>query len=110
MHAWTTTIGTAVCAALIALTAWSASADTSPSTKRPDTPAPPSTEAPNKPDPYPGTRDPGMVKQPDVQDAPGAVVTPPVVDPKMAVNPEQPQAKESAPAPPAPSSPESSPR
>jgi len=52
-------------------------------------PAPPSAEPP-KSDVPPSPLDPGMVKEPEVKGVPGAVVTPPVVDPRMAVNPEQP--------------------
>lgn len=43
------------------------------------------------PDPPPPSRDPGIVKQPETIPHPDSVVVPPVVDPGMAVNPEQPQ-------------------
>jgi hypothetical protein len=36
----------------------------------------------------PSPRDQGMVKQPETVPHPDSVVTPPVVDPKMAINPE----------------------
>lgn len=65
-------------------------ADTTPvPPSQPD--QPPSAEAP-KPEPPP-SRDPGIVKQPETVPHPDAVITPPVVDPKMAVNPEEPQAQ-----------------
>ncbi len=40
------------------------------------------------PDAPPSTRDPGMVKQPETAPHPDSVVTPPVIDPKMAIDPE----------------------
>lgn len=43
------------------------------------------------PDLPPPSRDPGIVKQPETVPHPDSVVVPPVVDPGMAVNPEQPQ-------------------
>jgi hypothetical protein len=48
-----------------------------------------------------------MVKTPEITGPPESVVTPPVVDPRMAVNPEQPDTAQSpregpAPTPPAP--------
>jgi len=42
----------------------------------------------SKPEVAPSPRDPGMVKQPETVPHPDSVVTPPVVDPKMAINPE----------------------
>ncbi|HEV2175031.1 MAG TPA: hypothetical protein VGR71_15765 [Nitrospira sp.] len=41
-------------------------------------------------------RDQGIVKQPDTVPLPGSVVVPPVVDPKMAVNPDEPKQQEPA--------------
>lgn len=43
----------------------------------------------SQPDVAPSPRDQGMVKQPDTIPHPDSVVTPPVVDPKMAINPEE---------------------
>jgi len=43
------------------------------------------------PDIPPPSRDPGIVKQPKTVPHPDSVVVPPVVDPGMAVNPEQAQ-------------------
>ncbi len=43
---------------------------------------------PSRPNIEPGPTDPGMVKQPETVPHPDSVVTPPVVDPKMAINPE----------------------
>ena len=58
-------------------------------------PAPPAQAPPSqppaeppKPDVAPSPRDPGMVKQPETLPHPDSVVNPPVVDPKMAINPE----------------------
>ncbi|BCA53496.1 hypothetical protein W02_06360 [Nitrospira sp. KM1] len=61
--------------------------DAQPAPRDPGT-APPGTTAPRQDIP-PDPRDPGMVKQPDVIPNPDAVVTPPVVDPGMAVNPDE---------------------
>jgi hypothetical protein len=80
----------------------------------PGSPADPKTSlpavSPPPPDTVPSPRDPGIVKKPDVADPPGSVVTPPIVDPKMAVDPEQPPVNETnptqkgpAPRPPVPS-------
>ena len=44
-----------------------------------------------------------MVKQPETTPHPDSVVTPPVVDPKMAVNPDQPATEQSGREPPTPS-------
>lgn len=51
------------------------------------TPQDPSTEK-SVPDSPPSTRDSGMVKQPETVPHPDSVVTPPVIDPKMAIDPE----------------------
>jgi hypothetical protein len=53
-------------------------------------PAPPgqSQGEQSKPEPAPPTTDPGIVKQPETIPDPNSVVNPPVVDPKMAINPE----------------------
>jgi hypothetical protein len=37
-----------------------------------------------------------MVKQPEIEPLPGSVVVPPPVDPKIAVNPEEPRQQESS--------------
>jgi hypothetical protein len=55
---------------------------------RGEAPAPLQKDVP-KPDVGPSQKDSGMVKQPDTVPHPDSVVTPPVVDPKMAVNPEE---------------------
>src|SRR5262245_20593102 len=63
------------------------------STPAPPAPPPPSETPP--PEPAPAPPDPGMVKQPEVEPLPGSVVVPPTVDPKIAVNPEEPRQQES---------------
>ena len=40
------------------------------------------------PESPPSTRDSGMVKQPETVPHPDSVMTPPVIDPKMAIDPE----------------------
>lgn len=64
-------------------------ADSTPAPGSPPsiTPQAPSTEK-SIPDSPPSTSDEGMVKQPDTVPPPGSVVEPPVVDPKMAIDPE----------------------
>ena len=42
----------------------------------------------------PSPRDPGIVKQPETVPHPDSVVTPPIVDPKMAVDPDAPTKEE----------------
>lgn len=91
-----------------ATAAWCAAAESQPAPTPPGAPSlpPPSAESP-RPAVPPSTRDPGMVKEPETTGPPGAVVTPPVVDPHIAVNPEEPRAEEKTPreggeAPPAP--------
>jgi hypothetical protein len=55
----------------------------------PESPPPAPSQPPeSKPEVAPSPRDPGMVKQPETIPHPGSVVTPPEVDPKMAINPE----------------------
>ena len=57
----------------------------------PDPPASPQGQPPaeeSRPEIAPSPRDPGMVKQPETIPHPDSVVNPPVVDPKMAINPE----------------------
>jgi hypothetical protein len=54
---------------------------------------PPPSEVPS-PEAAPPSQDPGIVKKPDVEPLPGSVVVPPVVDPKIAVNPEEPRQQE----------------
>jgi hypothetical protein len=44
----------------------------------------------SKPDVAHSPTDPGLAKQPETIPDPHSVVTPPVVDPKMAINPEAP--------------------
>ena len=61
----------------------------------PAPPAPPTPSETAPPEPIPAPRDPGMVKQPEVEPLPGSVVVPPPVDPKIAVNPEEPRQQES---------------
>ena len=57
---------------------------------------PPPSDGPSaEPTPAP-PRDPGIVKQPETVPLPGSVVVPPVVDPKMAVNPDEPKQQEPA--------------
>lgn len=51
-------------------------------------PAKPPTEAPESEAPR-SPRDPGMVVQPETVPNPESVIHPPVVDPKMAVNPDE---------------------
>ena len=61
----------------------------------PTPPVPPRSDVPS-PEPTPAPRDPGIVKQPETVPLPGSVVVPPVVDPKMAVNPDEPKQQEPA--------------
>lgn len=62
----------------------------------PERSAPPSQSPPSlgqdspKAEVRPSQKDPGMVKQPETVPHPDSVVTPPVVDPRMAVSPEGP--------------------
>lgn len=77
---------------IVLLTVWASpvsAADITPAPGSPPsiTPQDPSTEK-SVPDGPPSTRDPGMVKQPETGPHPDSVVTPPVIDPKMAVDPE----------------------
>jgi hypothetical protein len=74
--------------AALAPAAWvsAATMESPPAPSQPESPAPPSGEPSNQ---APSPRDPGMVKEPEVTGPPGAVVTPPVVDPQIAVNPEE---------------------
>ncbi|HEY5932932.1 MAG TPA: hypothetical protein VIT63_08440, partial [Nitrospira sp.] len=64
-------------------------ADITPPSQSPPSirPQDPSTEK-SQPDSPPDTRDSGMVKQPETVPHPDSVVTPPVIDPKMAIDPE----------------------
>ena len=75
------------------LVLWSAQ----PAVRAETVPAPPAQPPSESPalEPAPAPRDPGMVKQPDVEPLPGSVVVPPVVDPKIAINPEEPKPQES---------------
>ena len=57
---------------------------------------PPSSQVPTPEPVPPPLEDPGIVKKPDVEPLPGSVVVPPVVDPKIAVNPEEPRPQEPA--------------
>lgn len=70
-------------------------------------PSRPSPAPPVPPPAPPSQIDPGIHKQPDNLPPPNpeAVVRPPVVDPKMAIDPEQP--KQDAPSPPIPAPPHS---
>ena len=61
----------------------------------PAPPAPPPPSETPPPEPAPAPRDPGMVKQLEIEPLPGSVVVPPPVDPKIAVNPEEPRQEES---------------
>lgn len=76
-------------------------ADPEPPTMQPD--QSPRPETPELPPPAPPSRiDPGIHKQPDTPPNPKSIVTPPVVDPHMAIDPEQPP-RSDAPTPPPPS-------
>lgn len=77
-------------------------ADVSPAPPQPNYPLPP-----QKVEPSP--RDPGIVKQPETVPHPGSVVTPPVVDPKMAVDPDAPTKEERHPMLPPSNTPQPSP-
>jgi hypothetical protein len=61
----------------------------------PSVPPPSSEIPPPEAEAAPPSQDPGIVKKPDVEPLPGSVVVPPVVDPKIAVNPEEPRRQES---------------
>ena len=70
-------------------------AENAPTPPVPSVP-PPSDVPPAETAPSPS--DPGIVKKPEIEPLPGSVVVPPVVDPKIAVNPDEPKQQE----PPAP--------
>ncbi len=55
--------------------------------------------AKEQPSPAPPSMDPGFVQKPDSPPIPGAVVTPPVIDPEMAIDPHRGQPLDDAPAP-----------
>ena len=76
----------AISVVLIALSSAHA-ADIIPSPGASPGPAP---VQPDPPRPEISPTDPGIVKQPQTVPIPGSVVTPPVVDPKMSVNPDEP--------------------
>lgn len=75
---------------------------TDPGTGTVEPDQPPRSQSPESPPPTPPSRiDPGIHKQPDMPPDPKAIVTPPVVDPHMAIDPETPRGD--APTPPPPS-------
>ena len=61
---------------------------------------PPHSQTPQLPPPAPPSKiDPGIHKQPDTVPNPDAIVTPPVVDPHMAIDPEKPRPGATMPTP-----------
>jgi hypothetical protein len=75
--------------------------------------APPSDKSAPPPNVEPSPRDPGIVKKPEIVPDQKSVVTPPIVDPKMPVNPDAPTEEQRHPTLPPPntqpSPPQSSP-
>lgn len=73
------------------------------------TPVPPSNVPGRPPNVEPSPRDPGILKQPETVPHPDSVVTPPVVDPKMAIDPDAPTKEERHPMLPPENTPQSAP-
>lgn len=99
-HMKNTSFQTSLIVLLLVVVSPVLAADITPPSQ-PQPPAPqqnnPSTGKPPS-DTAPGTRDQGMVKEPQTVPHPDSVVTPPVIDPKMAVDPEAKTKEERHPA------------